>query len=54
MVKYDDWREVTKILQEAEVPMNDRVMYYFEYDWKRNPIKRWKQKRQFKKILKTL
>ena len=50
---YANFLEVNKSLMETEVPERNRVMYYKVYNWWRHPIKRYKQKRDIKKLLVT-
>lgn len=51
---YEDYLAVDKALQDAEVPVNDRFMYYYRLSWWRHPIKRYKQKRFYRHILTTM
>lgn len=53
MNKYADLLAVHEALEDAEVPMNNRFMYYLKYSWWRHPIKRWRQRRWEREILAT-
>lgn len=48
---YDEIIRLSKELQDAEVPTDNRVMYYYVWSWWRHPIKRWKQKRLLKRLV---
>ena len=50
---YEDILEVAKLLNEAEVPIDRRTMYFYQISWWRHPIKRYKQKRYYSHILQT-
>jgi hypothetical protein len=40
---YQEILKAAKALQDAEVPTEDRIAYYYVYSWWRHPIKRYKQ-----------
>lgn len=50
---YEEILKARNALATAEVPMDNRVMYYFVISWWRHPIKRYKQKRAIKELLVT-
>lgn len=48
---YEEFIRLSKALQDAEVPEDNRVMYYLKYSWWRHPIKRFKQWQTIRKIV---
>lgn len=47
---YHQFLEIAQALDDADVPTENRVMYYYLWSWWRHPIKRWRQKQALKKL----
>lgn len=47
---YQNFLEVSKALQDAEVPTENRVMYYFVPSWWRHPIRRYRRWQEIRKL----
>lgn len=47
---YEEFLKLNEALMAADVPTENRVMYYYVYSWWRHPIKRFKQRRTIKKL----
>jgi len=48
---YKNFLEIHESLKNAEVPLDRRVMYYYVISWWRHPIKRYRQKKNIKRLV---